>query len=203
MNLRRVDRAGNVNSRGERLEEGTQLDNSVAHGSRGRNFWEETIFRGKEKPPGHDRGIGRCWVPGVLNSWRTAAYLSTQQFEYLLQQKLKSQHKKWLHIVKIAIFLPSISMRSTFHRTRCFVQYSFSCNGEERETHSINENPCCFIISISIRSKANHALCFNGRKCMCTGSFPMTQKVLFSGVHDSQLIRILTAISIIHMNTMH
>ena len=70
MNLRRVDRAGNVNSRGERLEqeEGTQLDNSVAHGSKGRNFWEETIFRGKEKPPGHDRGIGGRWVPGVLNS---------------------------------------------------------------------------------------------------------------------------------------
>ena len=70
MNLRRVDRAGNVNSRGERLEqeEGTQLDNSMAHGSKGRNFWEETIFRGKEKPPGPDRGIGGRWVPGVLNS---------------------------------------------------------------------------------------------------------------------------------------
>ena len=40
MNLRRVDRAGNVNSRGERLEqeEGTQLDNSVAHGSKGKEF---------------------------------------------------------------------------------------------------------------------------------------------------------------------
>ena len=53
MNLQRVDRTGNVNSQGERLEqeEGTQLDNSVAHGSKGRNFWEETIFRGKKNLP--------------------------------------------------------------------------------------------------------------------------------------------------------
>ena len=81
--------------------------------------------------------------------------------------------KKWFHIVEIAIFLP---ISSTFHCTRCIVQYSFSCNGEERETQSINENPCCFIIGISIGSKANHALCF-GRKCICTGSCPMTQKL--------------------------
>ena len=62
--------------------------------ARGRNFWEETIFRGKEKPPGPDRGIGGRWVPGVLNSWRTAAYLSTQQFEYLFTAVLEITTQK-------------------------------------------------------------------------------------------------------------
>ena len=51
MNLRRVDRAGNVNSRGERLEEGTQLDNSVAHDSKGRNFGRKQYLGEKKNLP--------------------------------------------------------------------------------------------------------------------------------------------------------
>ena len=53
MNLQRVDRTGNVNSQGERLEqeEGTQLDNSVAHGSKGRNFGRKQYLGEKKNLP--------------------------------------------------------------------------------------------------------------------------------------------------------